>query len=112
MYDWTTVYTTDMGFGALPLATGIHETLGSAQHEAFAALAERHGVPDPCRHFIEGAPVPSICEFADKQQIDVIVMGTVQHHGLSKLLGTTAEQLLHRAPCSVLAIKPQPTLQS
>ena len=112
VYDWTTVYTTDMGFGALPLATGIHETLGSAQHEAFAALAERHGVPDPCRHFIEGAPVPSICEFADKQQIDVIVMGTVQHHGLSKLLGSTAEQLLHRAPCSVLAIKPQHTLQS
>ena len=26
--------------------------------------------------------------------------------------GTTAEQLLHRAPCSVLAIKPQQPLQS
>ncbi|WP_366302112.1 universal stress protein [Pseudomonas atacamensis] len=112
VYDWTAVYATDMGFGALPLATGIHEALGTAQHEAFTALAERHGVPVSCRHFIEGAPVRSICGFAIDKQIDVIVMGTVQHHGLSKLLGTTAEQLLHRAPCSVLAIKPQPIMQS
>ncbi|MDZ3826452.1 universal stress protein [Pseudomonas monsensis] len=112
VYDWAAVYATDIGFGALPLATGIYETLGSAQHEAFAALAERHGVPDACRHFFEGAPVPSICGFALEHQVDVIVMGAVQHHGLSKLLGTTAEQLLHRAPCSVLAIKPQQTLQS
>jgi universal stress protein E len=37
-------------------------------------------------------------------------MGTVQHKGLKKLLGSTAEQLLHRAPCSVLAIKPDKTL--
>jgi universal stress protein E len=39
-------------------------------------------------------------------------MGTVQNKGLDKLLGTTAEQLLHRAPCSVLAIKPGQMLQS
>nr|WP_238543569.1 universal stress protein [Pseudomonas sp. GM79] len=40
-----------------------------------------------------------------------IVKGTVQHTGLNKLLGTTAEQLLHRAPCSVLAIKSGRMLQ-
>ena len=112
VYDWTAVYAQDMGFGALPLATGIYEALGAAQHEAFAALAERHGVPPECRHFIEGAPLSSICEFAADHRTDVIVMGTVQHKGLNKLLGTTAEQLLHRAPCSVLAIKPGRMLQS
>jgi universal stress protein E len=111
-FDWTAVYAQDIGFGALPLATGIYEALGVAQAEAFAALAERHGVPPECRHFIEGAPVSSICEFAADHRTDVIVMGTVQHKGLNKLLGTTAEQLLHRAPCSVLAIKPGKILQS
>jgi universal stress protein E len=112
VYDWTAVYAQDMGFGALPLATGIYEALGTTQQEVFAALAERHGVPLPCRHFIEGAPLTSICDFATEQRTDVIVMGTVQHSGLNKLLGTTAEQLLHRAPCSVLAIKPDKMLQS
>ncbi|MDR8363654.1 MULTISPECIES: universal stress protein [Pseudomonas] len=111
VYDWTAVYAQDMGVGALPLATGIYEALGVAQHEAFAALAERHGVPTECRHFIEGAPLSSICKFAEDHHTDVIVMGTVQHTGLNKLLGTTAEQLLHRAPCSVLAIKPGRMLQ-
>lgn len=111
VYDWTAVYAQDMGVGALPLATGIYEALGVAQHEAFAALAERHGVPTECLHFIEGAPLSSICKFAEDHHTDVIVMGTVQHTGLNKLLGTTAEQLLHRAPCSVLAIKPGRMLQ-
>jgi universal stress protein E len=112
VYDWTAVYAQDIGFGALPLAVGIYETLGSAQHEAFAAIAERHGVAPDNRHFIEGAPLTSICDFAADHHTDVIVMGTVQHKGLNKLLGTTAEQLLHRAPCSVLAIKPGRVLQS
>ncbi|WP_339453754.1 universal stress protein [Pseudomonas sp. EA_5y_Pfl2_R50] len=112
VYDWTAIYAQDMGFAALPLATGIYEMLGTAQHEAYAAIAERHGVPPERRHFMEGAPVPNICEFVSEHDIDVIVMGTVQHKGLSKLLGTTAEQLLHRAPCSVLAIKPGRMLQS
>ncbi|TWC59834.1 universal stress protein E [Pseudomonas sp. SJZ080] len=111
-YDWTAVYAKDIGFGALPMAVGIYESLGSAQHEAFAALAERHGVPPECRHLIEGIPLNSICEFAAEHHTDVIVMGTVQHKGLNKLLGTTAEQLLQQAPCSVLAIKPGRMLQS
>ncbi|MBK5302143.1 MULTISPECIES: universal stress protein [Gammaproteobacteria] len=111
VYDWTAVYAQDLGVGALPLATGLYEALGVAQHEVFAALAERHGVPTECRHFIEGAPLSSICKFAEDHHTDVIVMGTVQHTGLNKLLGTTAEQLLHRAPCSVQAIKPGRMLQ-
>ncbi|MCF4998415.1 universal stress protein [Pseudomonas syringae] len=112
VYDWTAVYVRDMGMGALPLATGIYEALGTAQHEVFAAIAERHGVAVDRRHFIEGMPLSSICGFAATHHTDVIVMGTVQSQGLNKLLGTTAEQLLHRAPCSVLAIKPGHTLQS
>jgi universal stress protein E len=106
VYDWTAAFTNDLGMGALPLATGIHQALGAAQHEAFSALAERHGVPPDCRHFIEGAPLSCICDFSVDHQTDVIIMGTVQHSGLKRLLGTTAEQLLHRAPCSIMAIKP------
>lgn len=106
-FDWTAVYASDMGMGALPLATGLYEALGQAQHEVFESLAERHGVAPQQRHFIEGAPLSSICTFASDHQIDVIVMGTTAHRGLDKRLGTTAELLLQRAPCSVLAIKPQ-----
>nr|WP_281460126.1 universal stress protein [Pseudomonas sp. P13] len=105
-FDWTAVYAADMGVGALPLATGLYEALGQAQHEVFESLAERHGVPPQQRHFIEGAPLSSICTFATDHQCDVIVMGTTQHRGLDKHLGSTAEQVLQRAPCSIWAIKP------
>ncbi|AUM70334.1 MULTISPECIES: universal stress protein [Pseudomonas] len=106
-FDWTAVYASDMGIGALPLATGLYEALGEAQHEVFESLAERHGVEPRQRHFIEGTPLNSICTFAADHQIDVIVMGTTEHRGLDRRLGTTAELILQRAPCSVLAIKPQ-----
>ncbi|SDY40932.1 universal stress protein [Pseudomonas sp. NFIX28] len=110
VYDWAAVYAQDMGGGVLPMTMGVYEMLGEAQYEAFSALAERHGVPAPNRHFIEGTPLSCICDFAVAHRTDVIVMGTVQHRGLSKLLGSTAEQLLHRAPCSILAIKPEQRL--
>jgi nucleotide-binding universal stress UspA family protein len=71
-----------------------------------------HFVNEMTLALIEGLPLNSICEFAADHHTDVIVMGTVQHKGLNQLLGTTAEQLLHRAPCSVLAIKPGRMLQS
>ncbi len=106
VYDWAAVYATDMGYGAVPLAEGLYEALNEAQHVAFASLAERQGVPPDRCHFIEGSPLLSICDFARTHQSDVIFMGTVQHWGLDKLLGTTAESLLHQAPCSVWAIKP------
>ncbi|AZE49092.1 Universal stress protein family 5 [Pseudomonas chlororaphis] len=110
VYDWASVYAKDMAIGVLPLGMGIYEKLGETQYEAFAALAERHGVPAERRHFIEGTLLASICNFAIEHRTDVLVMGTVQNRGLNKFLGSTAEQLLHRAPCSVLAIKPDKTL--
>ena len=106
VYDWAAVYAKDMGFGAVPLAAGLYEALNEAQHEAFSSLAERQGIAVEQRHFIEGVPLFNICDFAHAHQSDIIVMGTVQHWGLDKLLGTTAESLLQRAPCSVWAIKP------
>ena len=76
--------------------------------DAAVKLAEQcNGVMPQQRHFVEGAPLSSICTFAADHQADVIVMGTTAHHGLDKRLGTTAELLLQRAPCSVWAIKPQ-----
>ncbi|RBL68742.1 universal stress protein [Pseudomonas sp. MWU13-2625] len=111
VYDWTAMFAQNMCVDVLPLATGIYQALGEAQRETFAALAERNNVPPDRRHFIECNPLSGICDFAIEHKADVIVMGTVQHNGLDKLLGTTAEQLLHRTPCSVLAIKPRQAIR-
>jgi nucleotide-binding universal stress UspA family protein len=59
-------------------------------------------------HLIEGDPGVVIPEVAAKEQIDLIVMGTVARVGLEGyFIGNTAETVLNRVACSVLTIKPE-----
>jgi universal stress protein E len=53
---------------------------------------------------IEGNPVTVLSEFANEHNVDVIVMGRVQSHGVGKLLGSTTEHVLYQVPCCVLAV--------
>jgi universal stress protein E len=70
----------------------------------YSALARKFGVMAEHRHSREGHPVAAISEFAEEHDVDVIVMGRVQRHGLEKLLGSTTEHILYQVPCSVLAV--------
>jgi len=40
-----------------------------------------------------------------EHQIDLIVVGSHERHGLALLLGSTANAVLHGAPCDVLAVR-------
>ena len=54
-----------------------------------------------------GEPEDVLPEFVVAEGIDLLVMGTVARTGLLGLLfGNTAERILRRLPCSVLALKP------
>ncbi|MEZ6103852.1 MAG: universal stress protein [Pirellulaceae bacterium] len=58
-------------------------------------------------HLIKGRPPETIETFVRENSVDLVVMGTVARSGLAgKLIGNTAEQILDRIECSVLAIKP------
>lgn len=103
VYDWTAVYESEHS-GAAGWGRDA-DAIKAAQHECFVTLAERHRVPVACRHFIEGAPSECVRSFAVTQRTDVIVLGAVQREG-DKRLGSTAESILLRAPCSTLAIRP------
>ncbi len=52
-------------------------------------------------------PAAEILEAAQDRSIDLLVIGTRGHKGLARLvLGSTAEALIHRARCPILAIGP------
>ena len=89
--------------GGLTLADLTRE-LRRDLEKSFLRLAGRFGVPSDRRHFIMGHPVTALSEFANEHQVDVIVMGRVQSHGVEKLLGSTTEHILYQVPCSVLAV--------
>ncbi len=58
-------------------------------------------------HLTAGHPDEAIREYIDEHEIDLLVMGTLARHGVEGLLiGNTAERLLQKVPCSVLAVKP------
>jgi nucleotide-binding universal stress UspA family protein len=43
-----------------------------------------------------------------KSQIDILIMGTVARTGISGfIIGNTAENILQKIDCSLLALKPQ-----
>ncbi len=52
-----------------------------------------------------GRAVDGILERAVKLDVDLIVLGSHGRHGLSLLLGSTANGVLHRAKCDVLAVR-------
>ncbi|ATE78673.1 MULTISPECIES: universal stress protein [Pseudomonas] len=99
----TTDYLGDMGGGGLTLSQ-LTKQLRRELEKSFLALAGRYGVASDRRHFILGHPVSALSEFAEANQVDVIVMGRVQSHGLNKLVGSTTEHILYQVPCSVLAV--------
>ncbi len=56
---------------------------------------------------LKGEPHAVIPEFARKNGVDLVIMGTVARSGLSGVvMGNTAEQILNGIECSVLALKP------
>lgn len=62
----------------------------------------------PKIHLLKGSPRKEIPSFVNESKIDLVVMGTVARTGISGFfMGNTAETILNKLECPVLAIKPQ-----
>ena len=57
------------------------------------------------RHLAYGQPRQEIHRLAEEQGCDLIIVGSHGRHGLALLLGSTANDVLHGAPCDVLAVR-------
>ncbi len=57
-------------------------------------------------HVVAGHPVPSIVEFVQRGDFDLLVAGHMGHSALyNRLLGSTTDRLVRHARCHVLVIK-------
>lgn len=80
------------------------ESVAKKELERFG-LEELRGM-NVQREVIRGVPYEEIVKYAEKNQIDLIVIGTHGRKGLEKVFfGSTAEQVLRRAPCAVLTVR-------
>ena len=79
------------------------------QERLHALLADYRLDPAKHRiHLVKGEAGEIIPRLAREREIDLIVMGTVARTGIPGFfIGNTAEQILSRVDCSVLAVKPE-----
>jgi nucleotide-binding universal stress UspA family protein len=95
------------------LRNDLEKITGEAQnmHRSWLdSLLKKHFIPiqESQTHLIRGDPGIEIPRYANEKGIDLIVMGTVSRTGISGLLmGNTAEKILFRVDCAVMAVKPE-----
>ena len=71
------------------------------------ALRQKFGIDEDHTHVREGFPEEVIPEVAKEIEAELVILGTVGRTGLSAaLLGNTAEHVISKLSCNLLAIKP------
>ena len=97
------------GYDLLPVMPEPDQVLQTSSQEALRRLAERLEVQDAGQRVITGVSTKEgILETARELGADLIVIGSHGRHGLALLLGSTANAVLHGAPCDVLAVRIHP----
>ena len=83
----------------------IQEQIQDTAKTHLTEFAEALGIKEENRHLIFGRPETEIHTLANEISADLIVVGSHGRHGLALLLGSTANGVLHGAPCDVLAVR-------
>lgn len=87
---------------------GIEDIEGQLVNESTASLerlGERMSVTKDNQYVEVGPPKVKILALAQDKNIDLIICGSHGRHGLSLLLGSTANAILHGAKCDVLTVR-------
>ncbi|MDD1627137.1 MAG: universal stress protein [Methylococcaceae bacterium] len=99
---------TDAGYGAdIPFNLDLTAELMEGARKRLAELAQKLAVTTDCQWLEMGSPKTEIIRVAQENSVDLIVVGSHGRHGLALLLGSTANGVLHYAPCDVLAVRLQ-----
>ena len=89
---------------AWPGYLGSPNTMIQDNHRLRAVTTNEPGVTIR-HHHLSGLPAEKILEFVDKQQPQLLVMGTHGRRGLERIFGSVASVLLRRAPCPVMVLR-------
>jgi nucleotide-binding universal stress UspA family protein len=72
-------------------------------------LAQRQCRNPVVGHFTAGNPTSEILRFCTELKTDLLVIATHDHAGFERLLlGSIAETLVRKAPCTVTVVRPKP----
>jgi nucleotide-binding universal stress UspA family protein len=88
---------------------GLVQEAEKEARDHMAKLLEPFRIPstDPRVHLLRGDTSDQLIQLVNSGGFDLVVLGTVARTGISGILiGNTAETLINRVECSVMAVKP------
>ena len=92
--------------GDIPMdLSTVQESINDQAQAYLTEFASEFGIADARQHLVFGKPEREIERLAIEHDIDVIFVGSHARHGLALLLGSTANGVLHHAPCDVVAVR-------
>lgn len=89
----------------IPLEEPSTYELLEAEKSKFKQIADQLEVESVQRWMVWGVPGEEIVRLAERERVDLIVIGSHGRHGLALLLGSTANDVLHHASCDVMAVR-------
>lgn len=90
---------------SIPVDVEFELTLKKEAHNHLLKLGKKYGIPAKNLHLNEGSVKGTVTEFAQKIKADLIMVGTHSHQGISALLGSQANAILHAAHCDVWVVQ-------
>jgi universal stress protein A len=92
--------------GDIPMDfSGIQDEIHQQASQQLQRFGESNGISESRQYIVLGRPEVEIHAKAQEIEADLIVVGSHGRHGLSLLLGSTANGVLHGAICDVLAVR-------
>ena len=83
----------------------LQEEISRQARRKLDEVADRLGIAAEDRLLVTGTISREILRIARERGTDLIVIGSHSRRGLASLLGSTANAVLHHAPCDVLAVR-------
>ena len=88
----------------VPTPVSVEQELVDEARKQLRGIARALDITDRHIHVRVGTVRREIAQLATEQQVDLIVVGRHQRHGLGLMLGSTGTAVLRAAPCDVLAV--------
>ena len=96
----------------LPETMELEKQMLELAQKRMAEWAKKYKIPASNCLVEAGVAKFVITEFAQENDVDLIVIGSHSRHGLFHFLGSTARAVLNKAHCDVLAVKVKPESDS
>ncbi|MGH8400015.1 MAG: universal stress protein [Gammaproteobacteria bacterium] len=93
------------GEALLPPPVDLEGELLQSARQRLDTLCESLGLAAAPHRVEVGSIKAEIVRVANQEQVDLLVLGSHERHGLALLFGSTEKSVLHKTPCDVLAVR-------